>query len=215
MKITNETYWRTEHIRALALAVARRQLMDPAQIDAMVIHVRWRKGRRLGEAFIGCSPGKMTRTMWLFMDRDKIDPMELAHTIGHEIGHQKGLTHRQMKGRPSYTYAPGWRDVYAWAAAFPVEQRPVRVRPIKPAPSQLEVAQTRYAEAAAKVKTWETKVKRAQTMLKKWQRRARLRQSKIAASAATQQTATPEVPCPVSPAALLESAGPSPSDHGL
>lgn len=182
MKIKNETYWRTDHIRALVLKVARNQFMEPWQIKNMLVHIVWRRGRRrLGEAFLGKSCANMSRHMRLFMDRDTVDPVQLAHTIGHEIGHMKGLDHRQMRGRPAFDYSIGWRDLYAWAAAFPVEARPVRERPSKPAPSILEIAVAHHAKAAAMVKTWTAKMKRAQTALKKWERRARLREKKVAA----------------------------------
>jgi len=219
MKIKNETYWRTDHIRAMILRVARAQHMEPVQIRAMRIYVVWRKRRsRIGEASLGHSSGHMATYMKLFMDRDRCDSVLLAHTIAHEIGHQKGLTHRDMRGRPSFDYSPGWRDLYAWAAAFPVERRPVLERPRKAPPSPVQLAEANYEKAAAMVRTWETKIKRAQTALKKWKRRAALRQRRVAAlavQAASKAEIIGDASCQPGPSPSSLPAGPSPSDHGL
>jgi len=106
-----------------------------------------------------------------------IDCVGLAHTIAHEFAHNKGLQHRDMLRTTRYGYISGWRERYAYAQEFLIEQKPVVV--VRRDEQLLRRRQAALSKAQAKVTEWKTAAKRSQTMLVKWQRRLRAAEKKL------------------------------------
>lgn len=161
MKIANTTHWRGDQILAIARRVADHEL-EPRHRKHYTIRVKY--GRR-GAGVSGRAP---LGGYWCSINvgSDSIDTVNLAHTLGHEMAHSRGVTHAQMRGSTRYTYAAGWRDVYAWAKDLPVERKPV-----KPKPSPEAKREARLAHLAAQVERWRRREKLARTKLRLWTRR--------------------------------------------
>src|SRR3990167_4643549 len=123
LRLTNETDWNTGDLRRLILAVSARIMDDDRKLRLFVtVRYRRRRNARQGEASIGGN------SMTLFLpDRiregrgpdgktrwggriEAMDASELACVIGHELGHNLGLSHADMRGQAR------WYDAkyYAW-----------------------------------------------------------------------------------------------------
>lgn len=87
----------------------------------------------------------------------------LAHVLLHEFAHCHGKTHNDMRGASRYRYVGNWRDHVAWALELPLERKPE-----KPKPTVDDKRILRLRRAAWNLALWETKLKRAQTKVKRW-----------------------------------------------
>jgi hypothetical protein len=67
---------------------------------------------------------------------------------------------------PHYRRLHRTSEIYAWAEAMPIERKPPR---LKARPT----IDAKLTKVASMVTRWQTKVKRATTALKKWQRKER------------------------------------------
>lgn len=162
MKLKNDTHWRSDQLRALIQCVALAEV-DPAHRKALRVHVVYkRKGQRLcGLATVG------GRWVKLYIEREAPDLVQFAHACAHELAHNRGKRHRDMGTSPRYAWDTDgkWRELYGWAASMPLERTPERPK----ADGQL----TRYLSVLARQEGWQTKLKRAQTALKKLTRQRR------------------------------------------
>lgn len=190
MRIVNETGWRTADLRAIAARVAATEL-DPEA--ARRVTIRFVTGRRRGwlaATSVRGSSGYATlggTRATIRIDPVAPDRVDLAHVIGHEMAHLRGMTHRRMRGAVRYDgrRLPGYRAFVEWAADMPLDRTPAR--PARPRPDPAAVAARRRTDAlehaAAMVRAWTTRHRRATTILAGWRRRhaARLRAADRAA----------------------------------
>lgn len=182
IKIINKTKWQTRHLRAFVVRIAR-----DVMPDERALRVTFYVGRR----------GNFTRgdhecTGWAYYHSGvsrigvptEVCKLDLAHTIAHELGHNAGFTHAQMKGSPIYTYAPGWQEQYAWAESMPLEKR---LEKTKARLTGVDLALAKAAKAEAKLAAIDRKIKRLTTLRKKWTAKLRYyqRRQKIAANPTT------------------------------
>lgn len=108
--------------------------------------------------------------------KGKTDGTNAAQVLLHEIGHNLGLQHRDMV--PSHTIAlPGFPADLTTLVEVPPKP--------KPAPDPVERVAGKLAAVEAKVKEWESKLRRTRTWLKKWERRAKYYRAKMRAAAHT------------------------------
>jgi hypothetical protein len=89
-----------------------------------------------------------------------------------------------MQGKPAYTWVEGWKELVAWADALPLEKKVV-----KPGPTRGEDLSRRLIHSEAMIAKWKTKIKFAQTSLRKWSRRFKDQQRKVAAIMAVEGNA--------------------------
>jgi len=166
VRITNRTHWSTKDIGTLIRRVAQDEL-NTGQLKTARITIKYQRGDRgaLGWCFYGTmrNPCVVMRLM-LPRPGSPLDLVLLAQVIAHELGHAKGIRHRDMKNT-RYGYIDGWRERYAWATAFPIREQVV-----KPKPDRVVVRASRCEAMVAK---YRTKVKRDQTILRKWTRKLR------------------------------------------
>jgi len=102
------------------------------------------------------------------------DGTNAAQVLLHEIDHNLGLKHKDMV--PSHTIAlPGFPDDLLTLVAMPPKSKPV--------PDAVERVASKLAAAEAKVKEWESKLRRTRTWLKKWERRAKYHRARMQAAA--------------------------------
>jgi hypothetical protein len=99
--------------------------------------------------------------------------VRFAKVACHEFAHNRGMNHTQM---PSYYRWHGkWRERYAWAAAYPLVACVEKAKAPKTVDTKLAHVEKMLASAT-------TRAKRAQTILKKWQRKQRYYVARQAAS---------------------------------
>jgi hypothetical protein len=169
MRIDNATHWRSDQIRALALKVAETEL-DPGRVKGFTVRVRY--GHR-GPSTSGHAMYH-SRSCQVNVGSDQIDVVNMAHTLAHEMAHTRGLRHRAMRGSIRYRYVTGWREFYAWAKEFPIEQR---AEPVTPTVVEKRERRVQHAERMAV--TWERKARLATARAKRWRVRARVAQRYI------------------------------------
>lgn len=179
MRILNSTHWQSADLARIIRRVASDEL-NPSHARAFVVYVKYNRGGDRHTYSSGCAA---IRGNWirLTVPSGAVDPIDFAAVCAHEFAHARGMEHAEMRGSRRYTRAAGYRELYGWAADMPIQrkQKPAR-------PSVDERRELRRAHALDKVAEWSTKLKRTQTALKKWRRRAAdvERQIKIAAQRA-------------------------------
>lgn len=157
MKIKNTTHYRTDDLRKLIQRIALDEL-DGLQRRRLIVYAQYRTaGRGNGEAFL------RDNRIWLYLykkpEGGALDAQQVAHTIAHEMAHTRGMEHADMKNT-RYSYDGDWRAEYAWALEYEI-----RARDPKPKPDAKTLT---YERARKNLANWQTKLKRAQTYIKKY-----------------------------------------------
>jgi hypothetical protein len=171
VKIKNPTHWKTQDIAGLIYRVAQDELDKGALKFA---RVRIVYGRKNSGALGWCTYGTGLRpnvNMWLVLPKpgERLDIVKVAKVIAHELGHAKGLRHRDMRNT-RYGWVEGWRERYAWAVDYEFGMRPEPAK--KSREEQLVERRSKAVIKAEKmVRKWTITAKRSNTMLKKWQTR--------------------------------------------
>jgi hypothetical protein len=172
MRIQNSTHWRSEDIETLVRRIAK----DEWDFTLVRTRVRVKYLRKNGHALGWCFYGRVHIILNL-PRTGPVDVVQLAHTIAHEFGHARGLKHAEMHMPPGrYDYATGWRDYYAWATAFQIREKEAKLKP-----TSVARVETKVAETEKRIAHWQSKVKRATTFLRKYNRRLRYLESRQAA----------------------------------
>lgn len=98
-----------------------------------------------------------------------LDTFKLAHLFEHELAHCRGYKHKGMCSLNSWEPRPG---DYAYLDGFKVSAKFDKPKPV------IDCKVVRAARIDARIKTWETKLKRAETALKKLRRQQAYYQKK-------------------------------------
>jgi hypothetical protein len=180
VKIINKTQYRTDQISALIRRVAQDEL-EPGQLAKARVTIIYSRGRSLGNCYYGTMRNpRVWMTLKVPRPPAPLDPVIYAKVIAHELGHAKGFKHADAIMKTNrYGWVDGWKERYAYAAALPIELKPDR-----PKPAVDEQRQKKLSHSLRMVKRWESKVKRAQTALKKWQRRAKAQEKRATGASA-------------------------------
>jgi len=177
MKIINKTKWQTKHLRAFVSKVAQDELEPEKRKRVIVAFVPARQQRGCtGYAYVGgrsCQinvPTKSDPAQW---------KRSLASTIAHELAHLHGHKgERWMRRSKRYGYTKHTGERYAWADAMPLEEKPAQLKP-KATPAEKAEAKRKATEKL--IKQWETKEKRAKWFLRKYRKRLRYYERRLAA----------------------------------
>lgn len=170
MKIINHTHYLTADLRAILARVAKEEL-EPAKRKRMVVEVRYARGP--------WSSGLCT-TLGGFhaivrLGKHQATPDAFAKVAAHEFAHCRGMTHQTMPTRYKWA-SPTWRERYAWANELGIRRTPPKAKPSREEKrtKALQHAVAMHAKAV-------TRVKRAQTIERKW--RLKVRRLRVATSA--------------------------------
>ena len=186
MKIINNTYWRTDHLRAIAMRIAKEELETEKRKVAVITFNPARQQRSCsGHAQIG------GRYAWVNVPT-RSDPsgwiVDLAKVTAHEMAHLHGKSGERWMRRSTKYGRRGnsqYREFYAWANDMPLERKPTNKK--KPKPTGAEHSEKRLSDIDALLELWETKKRRAETYLKKYRKQRRYYEKRLIA----QQPADP------------------------
>jgi len=159
LELHNKTRYDTRTLRSIfTWCIKDRELRKHLRV--FVVSGRARYGYRphvSGLAVIGGSRVTMKLPI------TKTNLRSLAQVFVHELQHIEGISSHRDMVNCSDLALPG----------FPQEWEGVEITPApKSKPDPIQVLERKLAKSLKMVKRWETANKRAQTMLKKWQRRA-------------------------------------------
>jgi hypothetical protein len=164
MRVVNNTKWKTAHLHAFLQRCANIELSGKTK-EQIVINVKYNR-----QVNGGCSGyfhlGAIAPVVTIMLPSQTVDKVDLASVAVHEFGHARGLLHGQMRGAPRYRRVGNWRDIYSWANELPLEKKEGKKK-------QRVTTQDRLTKIQVCVAQWETKLKRAQTYLKKLKAKAR------------------------------------------
>lgn len=187
MKINNKTNWNTKQLGALIRKVAEHEQMTAEEMDKLHVIVKYRKRSsnwrdNQSRGWARYSGTYMCLSVVKGVEVDKVD---MAHTIAHELAHCQGVHHSKAMRGPRYGWAKGYRDVWAWAADFPLT---MNADSVKEKPKGVDLAVKKLEHCQAQVLVWQKKMKMAQTKMKKWNAKVRYYEGRMAAL-----TPSPEV----------------------
>lgn len=175
MKVTNETVWRTDHLKAILQAAAEREL-EPAKRKVLHVTVSYTRGAHSsGCAYVGGRHATVRiRHPFSRAEHRHQGPLnevqhdELLHRFAsvaaHEFAHIRGMQHATMPA--NYKWSGNWRPYVSWVKGMPLEVKAPKVA-AKP------TATDKLAHVLRMKKAAETRVKRALTILRRWKTRER------------------------------------------
>jgi hypothetical protein len=166
IKIFNRTGYQDRHLRAFVVRAADEILGDTdlRPLRVTFYRVRGRSWGCSGRAYLNSGTFKVGLPWTASPDR-----IDLAHVVAHELGHCKGLEHREMKGA-MYSRVGRWRELYAWGEALPLELKAKHRREREPRVriTGLPLAEKGLARAEARLADLDREVKRLLASRKKW-----------------------------------------------
>jgi hypothetical protein len=185
VRILNKSKWNTKDIARLIRRVAQDEI-EPGHLKHARVKIKHGKRREVCKPGYGgyCAYGSMIRpNVWMAIElpaKDtEIDSVLVAKIIAHELGHSKGITHRDMNNI-RYGWKDGWREQYAYASEYPIRPKPVKAKPEK-----IDLVQKKRDRAVAMVSKYESRIKRHTTILRRWQKQARYYEGRVAACASS------------------------------
>lgn len=171
MRVENRTHWQTRDLKAIMTRVAAEELNDNDrqrwQRKHLRVHVVYSRGAHSGCAYLKSTWAKVR------IPKSGVDPVEFAWLCAHEFAHVRGQEHRNMSRHVMY-FTPEAKAAYAWAAAMPIRQN-------APAPIAQPTDEGKYQHVVKMLTLAQTRRKRAVTIERKWQQKARYYEKKMAA----------------------------------
>jgi len=171
LKITNNTHFQTKDLKKVM-----KECMKHEGINKCGCAVNYSKSGRIhGYAYLNST------TVIMFIPKTKLVAIagsdgttvqrrenftftqgaveRFAQIFTHELHHNLGLHHKEMK--------PSWKINCEWAKGYPIF-----IKEDKPKPKR-NLKKERYEKALTKVKQYQTRLKKTNTILKKWQKKVR------------------------------------------
>jgi len=178
MKITNNTEYLTRDLKHFVLEVAKFERLSPEFIKRINVTFNYRKrsGRRPdnhpgGWAFYN------SHTFWITLVKGVApDQRALCKVIAHEIFHNRGFKHGEMKDNPRYTWAKGWEDIWAWGDTLLLSKK-ASEKVVKPQGQEKDLIKLEHSKK--QVEMWSKKMKSAKTFYNKWNSKVKYYESKL------------------------------------
>lgn len=189
MKIINETKWRTEDLKAIAMRILPDEIESVTKRKKIVIIFRSTKGNAhrgsSGYAYRIGGEKCCVRLASTKYGEGFVDKIDLCVVIAHELAHLRGLpggraSEYQMRRSPRYGRNPKNAEIYSWVNDMPLrpQESPKSVK-VDPAVK----AESEIAHFEKLIAGWQAKAKRAANAIKKYQKKIKYRQSKLTAAA--------------------------------
>src|SRR5574341_327799 len=170
IQIINHTDFETSHIRALIRETVKRFLPDRRKAWGMKVSITYRRSNSflLGQGSINGNwirlnlrrPIDLSKSLGKPIDIIPNDTRQICETIWHEIQHNLGYRHRDI-GHPDM-------NLFNYALDMPLA---LHVATSKP--NTQEIMRMKLKRSQNKVKQATTRAKRAESILKKWQRKVK------------------------------------------
>jgi len=180
MKMLNKTQYDTNALRSLLTEVHNLVSKTEGRLKTWgglrVKVVTGRNGRISGYAYL---TGHFMR-LRIPKPETHPKPHDIAYLMEHELMHCYGYKHSQMG-----VCRRGWATAaerYKWADEMFPQGIPVKTPKVRVTPDKADIQEKRYLRVVAQVKTWTTKLKRAQTAIKKLAVRRRYYEKVLAAA---------------------------------
>lgn len=180
MKLRNETAYPTRTLRAIVTECHRRHARTEGRLRTwglLTVTVGYTRTRdHGGRASLGGT--------WalILLPRGGVDAAAAARIVDHELLHSYGYRHKAMAcSAPRIYHSPEYLERFAWARLFWGDVILEAVREAKP---RRPVREVRRERIAARLGTWERRLKRAQRMVAKLRQKARYYNRALPAAAA-------------------------------
>lgn len=174
--ITNKTDFDSRNLRSMILAVARRHL-KPTEYKTMRVTIGYPKRSYVtGKATINGHPISSTAVFSVFIPKDHTDPLEVCERIKKCLDYCYG----RMGGTKGTEYSD-WHQYKGKAVNHPYAAKMTLTKAATKVKTKLvgAGAALKKAEFAQdKVNFWEAKLKKAETMLKKWKGKLRYHETR-------------------------------------
>jgi hypothetical protein len=166
-RIANETDYQTKHLRKFVTEVAK-QFLD---LDGRIRFIRFAPAKK----FISGWAVYHGANMGITLPNKGANKRRLAFVLAHEMAHWRGMSHSQMKHNPRYDQnVDGYLDRYSWADALPLESKTAACKP-----SKYERLKSNLEHARKMLKVAQTRAKRSNSILRKWQHRVKRLEIKV------------------------------------
>ena len=177
MKVINKTNWDTKYLRSLFLEcekhIFQTYLVHGERKDRHII-IKYKKGKYVaGYAWFHSNSivmklPRLISTRYGCKITNTINARSIARVYLHEVGHNIGLAHKQMGNIKNI-------DV-SWCSDEIIPQKATKQKPKK------NIIGERAVKAQKKLDEWTKKLNRAKTYVKKYQKKVRYYEKKMAAS---------------------------------
>jgi len=158
MKIINKTAYQTKVIRTvLSWTLKKQGLLGKNLVVEVGTSHRSSKTFIGGYAYYGRGDFSHRNFIYLKFPKEIVITKNVVDTFSHELAHTRGIHHSDLL-EPN-TNADEFMDVLPLTI-------PKKACPVRKDPKQL-----RYENAISKVKAYQTKLKRTNSILKKWQKK--------------------------------------------
>lgn len=190
MRVINETNWRTDQLKKLAMEVAYREssLFIEGRKN-LKITFRSNKSTRVLRGYsavpgwvrikIPKIPDYVPGVEWTMALERRI---KLAQTLTWAIGIAVGLRGKDMNGLPKYSFDPNYRG-FDWVDKFPIEQKvptPKFEKEVTKVNSELERRRKEVEVARNRVEQWEKRSVACFTKILSWRREVKRAEKKLA-----------------------------------
>lgn len=169
MKILNHTDWDTKQLQRIFKWCLKQEGLTGKLLTIEVVNQKQTRTFPTefvsGYAYYGS--GDFSRNyVRIRIPKGAIHEFSVAGTVLHELAHTRGVKHKEM-GRDFYH---GKLDAESYGSEALLQKKPAK-------PKQ-DIKAIRKAKAEAKVKEYEHKLKRTQTILKKWKKKVKYYQNR-------------------------------------
>ena len=161
--IVNNTKWSTRALRSVFLKVINENIKHEGPLKHLlrvtVVNSRRQWGGFSGYAYLHSGTMRLRLPKLGLDDDDKLDVFRLGYLFEHELAHCRGYQHKGMGCLNSWASAN--EKYYPYLRGMSVGRQAEKLNP------EVDIRRTRYERVLGRIRSWESKAKRARTALKK------------------------------------------------
>lgn len=196
MRVTNETNWRTDQLKKLAMEVAYRESSLSTE-GRKRVKIKFHSGSTRALRGTSTYPGwiRVKVPSLKLSEEDNVPGIQwrldspamvrLAQNLTCGIGVAVGLRGKDMSGLPKYNFSPENIGLWDWVKRFPVEQKVPTPKFEKEVTVETKMnserleRQKEVRRAEARVYFWERTLQRSMEQLTDWKKRLKRAEKKL------------------------------------